>query len=122
MSFEDELHSLERGERLTAERYDASNEAARDELAGLPKYWPGSMGPPEREIQRCKDAIGASERGAQVSRRRADHASAGYMLLTEDEHCDQEYMQKYSGLISEAHKRGRAKGSDGSVPFPGFVR
>jgi hypothetical protein len=112
MSFDDELHSLERSERMTAERYDAAVEAARDELADLPRLWVGPMGVPEGETRRCNDAIGAAEKGAMVSRRRADHASAGYMLLSDDEHRDSEFMGRHQSMIGEAHKRGRAKGGE----------
>jgi hypothetical protein len=109
MDFEAELHSLERSERLTAERYDAEVESARDDLADLPRLWAGPLPPPEGEVRKCQGRIDENENHALVSRRRADHAAAGFLFLSEDEHRDADYMGKYQPLVSEGHRRGRVR-------------
>jgi len=103
------LHSLERAERMRAERADREAEDARDDLADLPRAWP--MGHPEMEERKHRDRIAAAEDRARQHRRRADHAAAGYLLVTDAEHHDPEFMQKYQGLIGQAHRAGRLKGS-----------
>lgn len=107
--FDSHLHSLEREQRLKAEQHDAAAESARDDLADLPGSWP--QGWPEAEEHGIKRRIAAAEEGARISRRRADHASAGYLLCTGDEHGDREYMAKYAELISAGHQLGRVRGT-----------
>lgn len=112
MDFDAELRSLERRERLTAEKYDAEAESARDDLSDLPRLWAGPLDPPEGEVRRCRDAIGEAEGKAMVSRRRADMASAGYLFLSDSEHTDNAYMAQNQTLIGEGHRRGRVRHGD----------
>jgi hypothetical protein len=105
--FEAGLRSLERSERMTAEKYDAAAESARDDLARLPEGWP--QGWPEAEERGIRRRLDEAESRAATSRRRADHAAAGYLLMTDREHGDHEFMSRHQSLISHAHRSGRAK-------------
>ena len=82
MGFDEELKNLERGQRLMAEGYDAEAESAKDDLAELDSMWP--QGPPDSEIRRHTDRIVDFSTRARISRRRADHAAAGYLLASPD--------------------------------------
>ena len=107
--FDGQLHSLERSERLLAEQADRDAESHRDELSELAERWP--MGWPEGHEHGIRSRIKAAEDKATHHRRRADHAGAGYLLVSEHEHRDPEFMGKYQTLIGHGHRLGRVKGS-----------
>jgi hypothetical protein len=107
MDFESELVNLERVERLAAERYDGQADLGRQERVELKKLWP--MGWPEAESRKIDDKITKAELEARVARRRADHAATGVLLASPDESGDVEYMRRNQNLVTEAHRRGRAR-------------
>jgi hypothetical protein len=47
-----------------------------------------------------------------VARRRADFASAGYLLVTDAERGDSEYVRRNQAVIAHAYRAGRVKNSD----------
>jgi hypothetical protein len=108
MDFDGELRSLERSERSRSHDYMEKAEASRDELSEQTKLW-AAGDPPESEVRRVKGEIAEHERMAGVCERRADYAAEGYMYLGDDEHSDNEFMQRHQSMIAEAHSRGRAK-------------
>jgi hypothetical protein len=107
--FEGALLSLERSERLAAEKYHDEAESARDDLAAPTELRP--MGHPEGEEERNRRRIEAAGEKAAHSRRRADHASDGYLRVTDREYGDSEWMGRHQSFISHAHKLGRVKSS-----------
>jgi hypothetical protein len=108
--FEAALHNVERVERMQAEQFDAAAESARDDLASLPELWP--QGHPETEERAIRGRVADAEARAATSRRRADYAAAGYLLVTDAERSDPDYMQRHQHIIGHAYRAGRVKNSD----------
>lgn len=107
--FEHALHGFERAERLEAEAADRDAESARDDLASMAEDWP--MGAPELEEHQHRQRIQSAENRAKQCRRRADHAAAGYLLVTDRERADVDWMGRNQALVSAAHRAGRVKGT-----------
>jgi len=103
-SFHAEVINLERASRLEAENYMAKAQAAREDLANLPKLW--RMGWPELEERQIRDRITENEAKAKEHKRVADYAAQGYVAPMSDDH---QWMAKHAPVVSAAHTYGRAK-------------
>jgi hypothetical protein len=116
LEFEGGLRSLERVESMSAEDWDRKAEGARDDLADLPRLHPQFVPPSERD--RHLTAIKEAELCAKVARRRASYAQAGYLLVTDAERGDPEFMRRNQSLITDAYRLARARFSGDLDPSP----
>jgi hypothetical protein len=110
MNLDDALHSLNRRSLLAAETEGEHAERLRDSIADIPRMYPGSdkgwMAGHARELQK---QVEGHERRARVHRRRAEHAAAGYLLMSQDEHADHEFMGQNHSLVAQASAEGRIR-------------
>jgi hypothetical protein len=116
MSLDDMLHSLNRRSLLAAETEDEHAEKLKDEIADIPRKFPGSSKAWMDEHAREKQSEARThEHKARVYRRRAEHAGAGYLLMSRDEHTDHEFMGQHGGLVAAASAAGRLRTAE---PLP----
>jgi hypothetical protein len=107
----DQLSNFERHSALAAHASAEAAEKARDRKRAARSN--GQMdGPAEhrRVVEAQYDAeIAHHEKMSRVHRRRQEHAAAGFLLHSQDESRDAEYMRTHGALFNEARRAGRVR-------------
>jgi hypothetical protein len=109
-SLDDALHNLNRKALLAAETESDHAERVRDEIADVDRMHPGSdRGWRDEHKRELQKKVEGHDHRSKVWRRRAAHAAEGFLLMSQDEHSDPDFMTQHSNLISTAHTHGRVR-------------